>query len=108
MAFNGLMMTGGHQEGFPGPRDWSPAMEASKRRLKALQTLVPEGFLVPLLEVQESGFGEIAALVELGFAFLIRLGNEVHLVYVSSMGRLHMDLTVTNFFMSLAVTLGGW
>lgn len=103
MAFDKLSMAMGKFEGFPGPRDWSPALEAGKRRLKALQTLVPEGFLVPLSEVRESGFGEIAAMGELGFAFVLRIGKEVHAVYLCPKGRLHMDLTVSHFFGSMIV-----
>jgi hypothetical protein len=103
MAFSKITIAGGKFEGFPGPRDWSPAMERAKGRLKALQTLVPEGFFVPLSEVQEAGFHDIAAMMEEGYAFVFKLGMACRAVYVSPNARIHMDLTVQSFFNSLTV-----
>jgi hypothetical protein len=101
MAFKELTIAGGKFEGFPGPRDWSPELERAKGRLKALQTLVPEGFLVPMQEVREGGFHEITAMVEEGYAFVIKLMGSppsYHAVYISPNARIHMDRTVQQFF----------
>ncbi len=114
MAFNRLIVAGGKFEGFPGPRDWSPELERIKGRLKALQTLVPEGFLVPMQEVREAQFREITAMVEEGYAFVIKLPGgdfpfpgqpSYHAVYISPNARLHMDLTVQQFFLKFGVEI---
>lgn len=94
MPFGSLMMSTAFWGGFLGPRDWSPAIEKAKEELKALQTVVPEGMRVPLKDVQESEFPEIARLVENGFGFVIKIGITYHAVYISRDGKIHMDATV--------------
>jgi hypothetical protein len=56
MAFDGMILAGIRFEDFPGPRDWSPALERAKKELK---TLVPKGMRVSLKEVQEAGFHDL-------------------------------------------------
>lgn len=94
MPFGSIHTGGGAWKGFPGPRDWSPAIEKAKEELKLLQTVVPEGMKVSLKDIQESEFPEIVRLVENGFAFIIKIGISYHAVYVSPNGKIHMDLTV--------------
>jgi hypothetical protein len=100
MAFKKVILIGGKWEGFLGPRDWSPAIDRAKEELKALQTMVPEGMRVGFEELRESGFPEFAALVEQGFAFVIKsgsprgLGINYHAAHISPRGEILMALSV--------------
>jgi hypothetical protein len=89
--FGSLWMSHADFRGYPGPRDWSPAIAEAKEELKAFQTVIPEEMRVPLEQVQQCEFQKITAMVEQGLAFVIRIGISYHAVFVSTSGKIHMD-----------------
>lgn len=95
MVWDKLTMCGGEWLGFPGPRDWSPALKRGMEELKEYLAIVPEDMRVSLEDVRKSDWQEIISIVEQGFAFIIKIGPEnYHAVYVTPKGKIRMDQVV--------------
>lgn len=76
---------------FQGPRDWSPRIGLVKGVLKALKTEVPALFLAGVKELRKAGYQEIALLVQRGFAFVLKIYREYHVVCIASDGTILMS-----------------
>jgi len=76
---------------FVSPRDWSPRIGLMKEVLKAIKTEVPALFLAGVKELQKAGYKEIASSVQQGFAFVMKIYREYHLVCIASDGRIMMS-----------------
>lgn len=77
-----------------GPRDWSPAIKKGLDYLLQLRALVPKKRLVTAKFLHRSGWNQVIDMIESGFGFVIRIGKEYHLTYVSPTGHVHMTPAV--------------
>lgn len=96
MVWDRLLFRSGGR--IPGPRDWSPGLEKGKEELKKCLAIVPPEFLVAIEDVRKANWPEVTALVEDGMAFILKIGETYHAVYVDPMGKIRMDPTVRAVF----------
>jgi len=96
MAWSALHLESGGQ-GVPGPRDWWPGIEDGKRALRILKKAIPAEMVVSIEEIRETNWPEITRLAEADLAFVIKLGEDYHLLFLDQKG-IRMDLTVSRAF----------
>lgn len=96
--FTDMLLKIGTRSDFLGPRDWSPAINRAKQELQTYKDSVPPGMLLSMSEVEDSGFLRLSQTVNSGGAFAIRIEKTLHLVFVTSKGRIWMDKVLQKFF----------